>query len=264
MKTVLKLAFAGCMIAAISCNLGSKPKKISEPYMDTVIDSGEKQTVKSTIEEQREQDSLMKSGNTRLNFPGYSAVIHDFKTYDSFDDYGKLVYNMYPNDAKFLSHKDRLVTLTMLQDTFHTSISVYSNFYDNKIEIIPKNKDDKFEVDFSYQTTFSVTDGKKTKDKIDLPKMTDYYPMRDSADYFFKIPLSSYDDDFIRNDVRKKFAIKDTSIVYEAEVGYEAIFMYKNRPYEVWRDALYLRIKRFNNDKLIDTKFIRVDLPYVD
>jgi len=265
MKYKIKFGALILLSNLLACKSGSKKPIKDTLYLDTL---GQPQhttePVQHLLDESNGEDSLSKPGSTKLIFSGYTIIVHDFKIYDEFDNNGKIIYGIYPKEAYFNSNKNRIVTLTMLKDTFHTSINTYSTFYKNQVEIIPQNKDDKFEVDFSFQIGVYGQEDTKHKAKVNWYGMTNFTPMTDSSGYFFRLPSDAFDSDFIRNDLRKKISIKDTSILYKGEVSTEATILYKNTPCVVDEKALYLRIHRLNNGRLVDTKFIRIDLPYID
>jgi hypothetical protein len=274
MKLILTPVLFLSVVFTYSC--GSSEQKVEVKKIDDTIVTEtplpEPDTTHYETEEEKKEDSLRKPGDTKIIFPEYSVLIHDFKIYDRFDENGKLKYDIDSKEVTFNSHEGKTVALTMLQDTFHTSNNTNSSFFENKIEIIPHHKDDQFKIDFSYQVVvyqmddaaFTNNDPKKEKVFARWYGMTDYTTLKDSIGYFFVMPNGVYDDSFLTNDVKKKIHLRDTSIIYHREYEEVAKVIYKGKPCGINANATYLRIKRFNQNKLLETKFIRIDRPYID
>ena len=94
--------------------------------------------------------------------------------------------------------------------------------------------------------------------------MTNYTPLADSTELFFRLPSFAFDPNFLRDDIKKKIPARDTSITYHREYEEEATLIYKGKPCTISSGPVYLRIQRFNNDELVDTKFICVDFTNLD
>ncbi|MDB4924245.1 hypothetical protein [Mucilaginibacter sp.] len=273
MKHIFKLALFAFIVGAYSCHSLAKKTEVENPIIDTTTPQTKVGEIKSTpanIDYGKQDDSLNKPGDTKIIFPSFAIKIPNFKVYNRFDN-DKLVYEVDSSETTVSNNNKGLVVLTAQKDTVHLTIGVYSTSYD-AIEAISSNKDDRFKIEFSYHLIVYQNDeasflSNSPVDKKKLVRwngMTDYVSLTDSANYFFKLPRAAYSSIFIKNDIKKKIAVRDTLIDCQREDDQRSTLIYKGKPCGVNQDVIYFRIRKFNKNSLIDTKYIGIDLPYID
>jgi hypothetical protein len=248
-------------------------------------------------EEQRE---------TRLRYCGFTLIFHDFKSYDNYnevyireflvcDEYWKETATGYIQTKEILIvEKD---TVNLYESEYNGQENLVTCFRLNVknviIQIVPKNKDDKFKV---FQSCLSnlveVVDrnkyyfddnGKRRTDEEDelfskslahFDEKTPYMKLEDSSGFYFRTKpfpddngnideinkwrREQYFVDILR--IKKKYKLKDTLVDVGGEGLFSAILTKDKRlfSYSYW--AYIFRIEHFKNGKKIATKYIIVHM----
>ena len=132
-----------------------------------------------------------------------------------------------------------------------------------QVKFVPKNKNDRFVVSLAYgQLLYEVkelTDENADNKIMQWFELTPYKILSDSGGIF--IPrsfnnLGKGEEDFSRNTMAKKHHMRDTTVTIPGEYEINAHFVYKNRYFCYALGSFYLRVQRFSNGKLKETRYI--------
>jgi len=248
MKHILKLALVLLAITEYSCNSASKKQTIdlvSKPKLQAL----NAQLTKTVIAEKQQTD-------TALIFPKFRINLHDFLVQSGADGTGKLHYNDDFGD----DNTKKSWMLYIKTDSAHLQVSVASA--NNIIELIPNDKSDNFKISYKSKVYINEINNEKG---IKLEIIPSYRPLNDSLINFFKIPDVIYDSNESPDveQVKKQLKLQDTTVKYKASDGKyynEKLVSYKNKACEIsCSDPLYLKIERFNKNKLMETKFLVIE-----
>jgi hypothetical protein len=127
---------------------------------------------------------------------------------------------------------------------------------DKTLKIVPKFKGDSFTLSFAYKV--DIFDVSGTWD-TSWTYYTDYTKIQPSSKNQFKIQ-PSIDSRYIKS-IKKKYNFRDTSVsTYSEGGGHHYQFTRNGKVFSDQWNHLYLRIRRFNNGKFVESKYIVVGL----
>ncbi|MDR0873332.1 MAG: hypothetical protein LBN27_07705 [Prevotellaceae bacterium] len=157
-----------------------------------------------------EQEEIKQNRETRLRFPNFNLIIHDFQAYTEWEKelYWEQDSLDYPFTKGVYFNKDErdnenyVETLIVTKDTLFLSESWGEEYEDNRInntlfQILPNNPQDRFEMFYCYLSrlgegiddrNYSREELKnfRYEDLIQIKEQTPYYQIKDSARYFFR------------------------------------------------------------------------------
>lgn len=291
--TITIIAFLSFTLFSSSNPSQATNKEQEEQENQDSIDfweSGEVRPFKGTIlfDNTSDEDKLadILSGNdpspdAQFLFDRYRLVIHNYGLENTRIEYNNLVdqkglineeYRNYEivvrgfNDYDIIANKG--------SDTLHLYENVFEDLSYKLLQIIPFNKDDRFEVSicvsmdiheqYDYRNPIHRDDENWWTDKaVKWVQYSSYTQIQDSAKYFYRIPLITdiYTDDF--NKAYKDLNLRDTLIDLSGESSNIATLVYKNKPATFYiRDGL-IRINRFDKDnKLVNTQYLSIEFSY--
>jgi hypothetical protein len=152
-----------------------------------------------------------------------------------------------------LSNSGRIDTLIINEDPCESG----SYIRGKTLKILPKFRSDSFALSFAYKVHIFSVSGNLTNDNWIY--YANYVTIPRSNEAQFTIP--AYKDNRYTKSIKKRYNFRDTLITVESE-GFPDPHQF-TRNGQVFRDEwedLYLRIRRFNNGKLIESKYIVVEL----
>nr|MBB6138433.1 hypothetical protein [Mucilaginibacter sp. X5P1] len=160
---------------------------------------------------------------------------------------------------------NRMWTLTTKTDTVRLNTDDDMGLDVGKIEILPNNKSDRFEISYSFKLEIIAENG---KDGILWESMMPYKKIKDSLNYFFTTPEHNnmYSEMGSKiKEIKTKFNLKDTAFKKEAANGDYGTYtedgvIFKNQLCEIpYTELIYLKIDRFIGNKLTETKYLVID-----
>jgi hypothetical protein len=147
--------------------------------------------------------------------------------------------------------KNKNLTITEKTDTIGLSIE---DKLDNKlIEIIPHEKNDRFKVSYCYQYTIEY----EKRGAIYVTDTTAYKPLKDSSNFFFRIPLFEHISPL--NEIKARIKVTDSVVkTVTGDYGESKYTAYKVKGKLVVISAMDIcfKIERFQNNSLKETKVI--------
>lgn len=125
--------------------------------------------------------------------------------------------------------------------------------------VIPKFKNDSFALSYAYEVNLYEVAKKHIEMGEHFNYITKYLSIPTYNNNRFKIP--EWRDNGYNKAIRKKYNFRDTLITGSSESGpFEDKFTKNGKVYRDRWNALFIRIKRYNNNVLKETKYIRVGL----
>lgn len=264
-------------------------KHEAKDSLDDFWDSGEVRPFKGTIlfdnTSDKEKLAEILNGNdpspdAQFLFDQYRLVIHNYGLEDTRIDYNKLV-----DEKGLISDEYRKYDIVVrgfndydiIADDGGDTLSLYENVFEDLsyklIQIIPFNKNDRFEVSISasmdiqeqydYRNPIQREDDWWDNKALKWVEYSSYTQIQDSAKYFYRIPLITdvYSDDFDK--AYKDLNLRDTLIDLSGESSNIATLVYKNKPATFYIRKGLIRIERFNKDnKLVNTQYICIEFSY--
>lgn len=258
--------------------------------IDDFWESGKVRPFKGTIlfdntsDERKLADIL--SGNdpspdAQFLFDRYRLIVHNYGLEDTRIEYNKLVdqkglisdeYRKY--DIVVRGFNDYDIITNDGSDTLSLYENVFEDLSYKLLEIIPFNKNDRFEVaicttmdiheQYDYRNPIQRDDENWWTDKaVKWVQYSSYTQIQDSAKYFYRIPLITdvYTDDF--NKAYKDLNLRDTLIDLSGESSNVATLVYKNKPATFYIRNGLIRINRFDKDnKLVNTQYLSIEFSY--
>jgi len=159
----------------------------------------------------------------------------------------------------------RMWTITPKTDTVFLNTDDGMGLDIGKIEILPNNKSDKFEISYSFKLQIVA---ENEKDGILWESMMPYKKIKDSLNYFFSTPEHNnmYSEMGLKiKEIKKKLNLKDTAFKKEAANSDYGIYtedgvIFKNQLCKIpYIELIYLKIDRFIENKLAETKYLVID-----
>jgi hypothetical protein len=201
------LIFSNCNDNGLA-KTGAQQKKDTEDSIKRTMDSI---IPLAATQNENAQDSLiwLLLQNTRIRFPGYTVILHGFRGFanskirasyskklDSFDDTWAAVDTneavLITEDAKIgnATHKNLKELLLAKKDSIHLYETMGQKILNTLIEIVPENKDDRFNLNLRYLASVdevmgSLSSGSKEKSTLHYDMATTPIRFRDSAGYYF-------------------------------------------------------------------------------
>lgn len=250
---------------------------------------------------------------TRLRFPHFTMVFHNFKGYEKEWENIESEYSLQfgPNNENVIMAKlnddekeneDYVETLIVMSDTLFLSEILFDDRINNTlIEFIPGTLTDLFKVSMCYLSSINeVIDYRKYTEQlmdrlynesIHLNEITKYTFLPDSANFFFRakphtsdmeevkvvdgkiVPAKKrnsqkqinheqryYEEEIAR--VKKKYHLRDTLVVIPAEYDRVATLTDDSHLFDYSYERFLFRIDRYNNKKLIETKYVAISIAY--
>ncbi len=261
MNYITKVGLSAIIISIYSCHT---PKKASTTDTTKVIDTAKKSITAQPVPQPADvdRDTSSEPLMTKVIFPDFSVKVNN----SAFSDYKD-------NNSKFTSSGDtidirnyRMWTLSAKTDTVHLNTDDGMGLDIGKIEILPNNKSDRFEISYSFKMEIVA---ENRKDGTLWSSMIPYKPIKDSINYFFSIPTQNNMDIEMGSkikEIKKKLNLKDTSFKKEADNSDYGTYtedgvIFKNQLCEEiqYSDFIYLKIDRFTGSKLAETKYLVID-----
>ncbi|MFC5271628.1 hypothetical protein [Adhaeribacter terreus] len=177
---------------------------------DSILNSISVDETAGSFSEDEPTDEENSLKETRLKYPAFEVVIHNFKGYEPalnethngdrkyYSQFGgSSDYNEAElNDAE-QENEDYTEALIVKKDTLHISEQLFDDRINNTlIQILPKNKNDRFKLSFCYLSTLGeiIDDRKMTREEANkrykkaarYDEQTQYYSIKDSASFYFR------------------------------------------------------------------------------
>ncbi len=125
--------------------------------------------------------------------------------------------------------------------------------------VISKFKNDSFALSFAYHVDLYEVSKKQIETPAHFEYLTNYLSIPSSNKSHFKIP--EWQDNGYTKAIKKKYNFQDTLVTGSTEGGpFEDKFTKNGKVYRDRWNALYIRIKRFKDNLLMETKYIKVGL----
>lgn len=234
-----------------------------------------------TFYDGRSQEDILKeiergdepSTNLNIKYADFFVTIYNYGAYETVVNYlegNKPIYFEYTekkdldikidgvNQCYLIPHKD-----TILLNEF-----VFNDLSNKILKITPtiNEKGIKFKLSARlYERIWQQWSRDINYEKWDTlqEKWEDISPpieIKDSANYFFKIPEIQTLSDF--SQLYEDLNLRDTLVVIEGEYDDVATIVYKNRPAHFVVDDILLRVDMYRLETLIETKYIRIVFSY--
>ncbi|WP_018343823.1 hypothetical protein [Cytophaga aurantiaca] len=248
------------------------------------------------------ENEYIPPAQTRLRFKNFNLIIHNFAGYDINGEGEERTYGgqFYEGVDKHGAHlnDDEIEqdgyeeTLIVTADTVYLSESL-ANTHDNKIdktlfEIVPNHSTDTYKISYCYLTAIyemfehvNVPDEEKEKlyaNRFYRKEHTAFIAVPDSAKLFFKLITlkdneqqafytnGSMSQEYYQKDlkrIRNQYGLKDTLIQYSGEGGsWYATLKKGTRIYGYDADSYLIRVERYADNKLAETKYIVIFIAY--
>jgi hypothetical protein len=198
--------------------------------------------------------------STNLFFPQYELSIKSFE--NELGDTSRV--SPFINDQT-----GELMGFNVKTDTIYLSEGLGMYVTNNRFLIIPKDKNDRFKITYAFeQEIYEVFDDRISKRPegsykwIRWKEMTSYVQLKDSLNYFFRMPGWSKAQDNDINALKRKYSLKDTSIVIPGEYDTVVSFTRKGKLFSINTNSIILRIDRIARGKIKDRKYIVVWYSY--
>ncbi len=209
-------------------------------------------------ETEEEEQIENKIHDTRVSFPNFSIIIHNFR-----------------NDGEI-----------NIEETDDSKDTIYLDEYpgpfmtideNTMFELLAKNKSDNFSIEYCYITKVTELFIKNNLPEYEIRSQTEFAKIKDSLNVYYKFPMPK-DEDWARKTngymskklyngdrrkIKNKFGFVDTLIAYSSEGGsYYASLKNKERLFSYDAESFLFRIKRFRNKELIESKYIAIKINY--
>ena len=257
--------------------------------IDNFWESGKVRPFKGTIlfdqtpDEERLAEILRgndPSPDAQFLFDRYRLIIHNYGLEDTRINYNELIdqkglisdeYRKY--DIVVRGFNDYDIIANDGGDTLHLYENVFEDLSYKLIQIIPIDKNNRFEVSISasmnineqydYRNPIHREDNWWTDKALKWFQYSSYTQIPDSARYFYRIPLITdvYTNDF--NKAYKDLNLRDTLIDLSGESSNVATLIYKNKPATFYVKDGLIRIKKFDkNNRLVNTQYLSIEFSY--
>jgi len=251
------------IISLFSCHSTTKnTKSEKQTTLDTPSIYIDEPVGYKPSDDSAQRNSVMKSNkqtNVKLIFPGFAINFHNFWVDDGSDDYGKFKYDGDTSEARLDVDDNNTWTLTAKTDTVHLSYNAINNNDNNFIEIIPKNKSDKFQISYSFKVIINEF-GSPNYTPL-WENMLPYKTIKDSSNYFFNMPMTANSNADVEK-IKKNLNLRDTTHKYDdGDYGEqtETDVIYNNKLCVISDSGIiYLKIKRINGNNLKEIKFLTI------
>ncbi len=235
--------------------------------------------------DEKEQQIVIQN-NTRLRYPSFTLVIHDFKGYYLEEKGGKRTCGLIESGTavlneseKFLNingeeeeNPDYLETLIVKKDTITLSEELDNYLDGNMVEVIPANRNDNFKLYFAALNGLSEVMDYRNKSEKEIEKFSaraqhfnepsKYSEISDSALLFFRLGKdfsTLYEDEVKR--IKAKYKLKDTLVVIPGEYDTRIELSKNGKLYAIQYGEYLFKIERYHDNKLVEVKFIMVYQP---
>lgn len=209
-KIISSVVFISCLL--ISCSGGKVQTTKTEPVEEVEFyDEAASCDGSSDYNDDIDEDEIpptLEPEITRLRFPNFTLLIHDFKGYETHGDFGNRHYygqfggggesqQAWLNDDE-MEDSNYIQTLIVVKDTVAISEILFDNRINNTLfEIVPVNKSDRFKISYCYlsrlneivdERNFSTEEMRNIdyEKLVHINEQTPYYPLTDSANLFFR------------------------------------------------------------------------------
>jgi hypothetical protein len=191
--------------------------------------------------------------DTKIYFPHFVVKLHNFRVYDK-----NQAFEGDTSEVKLDIDENNFWSLRVKRDSLHLYGDADNDFFNNLVEIIPKNKADCYVVSFSFEV---MLNGGTDKKPVSWLGMTKYSSLYDSSGYFFRVPSHAYDN-VVDKEIKKHLSLKDTVLNYSTDDGdkTDTAYIYKHTTRILSVPEIYLRIRRFVNNELSATKYIIIGI----
>jgi hypothetical protein len=225
--------------------------------------------------------------HTRLRYPRFSMIIYDFEGYTVREEDGIEYVSIDTTEASLQriegtnSEGTILEYLLVRKDTLHLGEQGLEN---NLIQIKSVLRQDSFAMSYAYLNSvhelfdhlqISWEEKEKLFDiAFRVKGITSFYPMPDSGRYFFRTPTYPPQEDWYTyaegfmtrkmfahelQKIKDKYQMRDTLLQYSGEGGsYYAHLTKDGRIFGYHNEAYIFQVKRFRDQKLLETKYIVV------
>jgi hypothetical protein len=237
--------FLGCLI---SCK--------SKPAKQLILDSASISSVKSATQKSESAQSSsidknwLRTDDTtftveKIVFPNFDLKIKNFEVVVGMNG---INYAITPQE-KIDFNKNQTITITENTDT--SGFSIEDNLDNKLIEIAAHEKSDQFKVFYCYEYIIEYEKG----GAVYIKDTTTYKPIKDSAYFFFRTPQ------FISptNEIKTRLKVTD-SIIKKGSGDYGEyqypVYVVKGKSLVISNANICLKIERFRNNALVETKLI--------
>lgn len=249
---------------------------------NSILDNGIYQPFKgSVLYDGRSQEDILKditngeepSTNLNIKYSDFVVTIYNYGVYETAVDYKNENKPIYPAQNNLISvHIDGGVNrcyLSTPNDSILLNEWVFNDLSNKLLKITPLTKEAgvHFTVSASLNEVIrpqfprdKISFDDWVKDYHEWKQMSSSKEIRDSANYYFRIPEIQTLSDFPL--LKKQLALRDTLVIYEGEYDDIATIVYKNMPSHFVIDDIVLRVDKYKINTLIETKYIRIIFSY--
>ena len=254
MNHIIKIGLLASIVGIYACHSPNKKDIINKSINDTLKQLGSLQP--DTQSKIVNKNLLNQPKLAKLVFPSFNVMLHNFEFVGDWGDNGKFIYSGNISNVKLNVNDSNIWIATSTNDTI--SLVTGADYNDN-IEIIPRNGVDKFKLYYSFKVFINEFRGSNS---ALWEKMAPYTEISDSSKYFFKLSKLLNSSSFIKTTI-KDLNLKDTTFKYDnGDYGEQTEngIIYNDKLCVINDDnCIYLKINRFNNNQLKDTKYLVIE-----
>lgn len=190
--------------------------------------------------------------DTKVMYKNFDVLFHKYETHNS----------MYDNTDPY--ETDGLADVIVTKDTL--TINEYGIPDDDRIlvQLMPKHKGDQFKVyytilrevreQYDHRRHPPFDEWKKTM--VNWKGYSQPVKLKDSAVYYYRLPHRDITKE--QENVKPLLSLRDTAVIVPSEGGNYASVVYKDRPAHFELPWDMLKIERYRDGKLVETKYIRL------
>ncbi len=215
--------------------------------------------------------------DTQFDYPSFSIIFHGYGFQDTRPEYFIRELSSSADTPQFsVVNDDGELSFSVKADTLRLVEDVFNDLSSVLIEIIPKNKDDRFNISYSLKEGLEEHLDKKIydyqnfksneeyldaikkwkKNRVHWESWTDHKYVSDSLNYYFKMPvidLSVYEDA-----IKQRKGLRDTLVDFSGESDDIATVVYKNKPCYYGIERGILAIERLVAGKTKERRIISI------
>lgn len=217
------------------------------------------------------------SQNLNLRYADFMIIIENYDVLNSIN-----LSNYYGEPFPIIDEWGTSVTHIVDSNTFYflpVADTLYlqedistQKMFGKQLSIIPlnTNKDVHFKVSvatdesLTQNLTLEKYNGEDWYEDAQLVKIwqgiSNYKELSDSAVYYFKVPpveeLTNIES------LKTELSLRDTLVHYSGELSFDAEYVYKEKPCLYLIEGIIIKIEKYNQEKLIETKYIRTSILY--
>jgi hypothetical protein len=265
MKHIFQLALFVLLVGTYSCHSSAKKSMAHTRRIVAKNLPNSHISANPTSQESNDRDTSSQPLMTKLIFTDFSVKVINSAFGYTYGDNNKIIYSGDTITNKVDIGDYRMWKLTTKDDSVRLFTDDGNGLDIGTIEILPNNKTDRFEISYSFEIPIIAAHG---KDSVLWESMAPYKKIKDSLTYFFKAP--EHNNMYAEmgsqiKEIKQELKLKDTTFKKQADNydygTYDAQgVIFKNRLCEIdYTTIIYLKIDRFVQNKLHETKYLLVD-----